>query len=134
MAMRIPGPFFGPELFFRLWGIPFVFVGLYFVFGRFFADALARSRTYYGVTNERALIVTTWFGRRVRSIGLRTLGDVSTSERSDQSGTITFGAGQPTAQPFGRSSRYSPPAFDMIDNVKNVYQLIISTQKQLLSA
>ena len=127
-------PFFGPGLFFRLWGIPFVFVGLYFVFGRFFADALARSRTYYGVTSERALIVTTWFGRRVRSIALRTLGEVSTSERSDQSGTITFGAGQPMPQPFGRSSRYSPPAFEMIYNAKNVYQLIISTQKQLLSA
>jgi hypothetical protein len=74
MAMMIPGPFFGPGLLFRLWGIPFVIAGLYFVFGRFFVDALARS------------------------------------------------------------SRYSPPAFEMIDNVKNVYQLIRSTQKQLLSA
>lgn len=127
------GPLLGPGLFFRLWGIPFVIIGLYLVFGRFFVDALTRAGTYYGVTTERALIVTTWFGRRLRSISLRTLGDISLSERSDESGTITFGSGQPIPQPFGRGSRYSPPAFEMIENVKNVYQLIVGTQKKLLA-
>ena len=44
--------------FFRMWGIPFVAVGLYMVFGRFFADAKQRSKTYYGVTSERVIIVS----------------------------------------------------------------------------
>jgi hypothetical protein len=33
-------------LLFRIWGIPFVVIGLYFVFGRFFFDAWKRSRTF----------------------------------------------------------------------------------------
>jgi hypothetical protein len=71
-------PLFGPGLFLRLWGLPFVIK---------------------------------W---------------------SDQSGTITFGFGQPIPQTFSRGSRYSPPAFEMIENVKNVYQLIVGTHKKLL--
>jgi hypothetical protein len=102
------GPLFGPGLFFRLWGIPFVIVGLYMVLGRFFVDALIRAGTYYGVTTERVLIVTTRFGRRLRSISLRALGDISLSERSDESGTIAFGFGQPIPQPFGSREPIQP--------------------------
>ncbi len=36
----------GAPVFFRLWGMPFILVGLYIVFGRFFADAMARERTF----------------------------------------------------------------------------------------
>ena len=36
--------------FFELWGVPFVAVGLYLVFGRFIADAYQRGRTVYGIT------------------------------------------------------------------------------------
>ena len=127
----------GAPFFFRLWGIPFVAIGLYLVLGRFFVDAFVRSKTFYRVTNERVLIVTTVFSRQTRSIDLRTLGDVSVSRRSDESGTISFGSPQPFGQIFGpgfSKSRFSPPVFDMVENVKNVYELIISTQKKLLSA
>jgi hypothetical protein len=123
--------------FFTLWGIPFVLAGFYLVFGRFLVDALVRSRTVYGVTNERILIVSTWFGRRVRSIGLRALSDISMSQRSDGSGTITFGPVQSFGQAFGlgsRGNRHSSPSFEMIQNVKSVYQLIVSAQKQLVTA
>ncbi len=36
---------------FPLFGIPFVLVGLYMVFGRFIAKKYMRKRTYYAVTN-----------------------------------------------------------------------------------
>jgi hypothetical protein len=42
----------GAPFFFKLWGVPFVLVGIYIVFGRFFADARQRRRTFYGVTDQ----------------------------------------------------------------------------------
>ena len=66
--------------FFKLWGAPFVLVGLYFVFGRFIADAAERRRTVYGLTNERVLIISGLFRRQVKSLNLRTLPEVSLSE------------------------------------------------------
>lgn len=83
--------------FFKLWGVPFVLVGLYIVFGRFFVDARLRGRTYYGVTNERVIIVSGLFSRSVKSLNLRTLTDVTLEEKPDGTGTITFG---PSAAPY----------------------------------
>jgi hypothetical protein len=63
-----------------LWGIPFVLVGLYLIIGRFFADAYLRARTCYGVTDQRVLIVTNLWNLQVKSVSLRTLGDISLRE------------------------------------------------------
>jgi hypothetical protein len=43
--------------FFRLWGIPFVAVGLYFVAGRFFYKNYRKRSTVYAVTTKRAMIL-----------------------------------------------------------------------------
>jgi hypothetical protein len=79
--------------FFLLWGIPFVLVGVYLIVGRFFVDAWQRDKTYYGVTNERIIIVSGHLNRKVKTLDLGALSDLSLTERSDRSGTITFGAG-----------------------------------------
>src|SRR5262245_52827091 len=55
----------GAPFFFMLWGIPFVLVGLYFIFGRFVVDMKQRETTTYGVTDERVLIISGLFARRV---------------------------------------------------------------------
>jgi hypothetical protein len=57
---------------FPLFGLPFVLIGLYLVFGRFIVDARLRGKTFYGVTSERIIIVTNPFGRRIKSLNLRT--------------------------------------------------------------
>ena len=41
--------------FFVLWGLPFVGIGLYMMFGRFFYKARQKRRTWYDVTNERVI-------------------------------------------------------------------------------
>src|SRR5262249_33566803 len=75
-------------MFFRLWGVPFVLVGLYVMIGRFFVDARQRASTYYGLTDQRVIIISGLRSRQVKSLELRSLSDVSISERST-SGTIT---------------------------------------------
>ena len=96
-------------------------------------DARSRAKTFYGVTNERVIIISGLFSKQVKSLNLRTLMDVSLSERSDGSGTISFGPSYPTGRwvPSGwpGASRYAPPAFEMIDEAKSVYETIRQAQK-----
>jgi len=88
----------------RLWGIPFVLFGLYFVVGRFMLDAWLRGRTYYAVTNQRVLIYRRAPLARFTALNLKQLPDMSLTEASDGSGTIRFGPQTPL---FGRSTGFS---------------------------
>ena len=121
--------------FFRLWGIPFVLVGLYLVAGRFFVDAITRSRTYYGVTDQRILIIGGFRSRQVKSLSMRGATEISLVERADQSGTITFGSGMVPAgfNAFGNgwpgSGARATPSFEGIKNARMVYELIRKAQR-----
>jgi hypothetical protein len=114
-------------LLFPLFGIPFVLMGLYVVFGRFFVDAKIRANTEYAVTNRRAIIVSGLFSRTVRSIDLQSTPEITLSEKADNSGTINFGP-----VPYGWGSRRDPwsfgmpsqSAFEMIGNARSVYEII----------
>ena len=109
----------------KLWGIPFVLVGLYLIVGRFFYDAFQRSRTIYAVTDQRILILTQAFSRRVRSLPLRMLPEMTIAEKSDGSGTITFGVSNLDGGALLRSRRGErPPAFEFVERIRNVYDLI----------
>lgn len=129
MAIHTQAPFF-----FKLWGIPFVLVGIYMIFGRFFVDAKQREKTFYGVTSGRIIIVSGIFTRQVRSLPLKTLSEFNLDERSDGSGTILFGPVFPMAQYASRSwpgaGKNSPPAFEMIERVRETYELIRRAQEE----
>jgi hypothetical protein len=126
-------------LFFRLWGIPFVLVGLHLIVGRFVADAYARGRTMYGLTNQRVIILSGLTGRQTKSLPLRTLGDICLIEQSDRSGTIMLG---PTIGAYGwmagagwpMTARYQVPALEMIDNAKSVYDQLRVAQASASAA
>ena len=81
----------GP-VFFQLWGVPFVLIGLYLIAGRFVVDAWARRHTGYAVTNRRILIVRTAPFGKFTSLSLDRLPEVQLNERADGSGTLRFGA------------------------------------------
>jgi hypothetical protein len=124
----------GAPFFFRLWGVPFVLVGLYITVGRFFVDSYQRSRTFYGLTAKRAIIVSGLMGRQVKSLALSGISDISLSERSDNRGTITFGSTNPfqsmwtgTAWPGTRNQMV--PTFDLIENARQVYDQIRRQQQ-----
>lgn len=123
----------GAPWFFDVVALFFVAVGLHFVLGRFIHDALFRRCTYYGISSERVIIVTTLFGRRVRSLNLRTLTDLSLSEGSGGRGTITFG--QASSWGWWHAGAGFPgmgpdvPRFDTISDAKRVYDILLQVQR-----
>src|SRR3954451_15422857 len=60
----------GPPLFFRLFGLPFLVIGLYVIVGRFFHDAAIRKRLVYAVTDQRILVLR---GSKVTSLDIKRL-------------------------------------------------------------
>lgn len=125
----------GGPIFMAIFGIPFVLVGSYLLFGRFYVDALQRRRTVYGITTERVIIRTGVVRKRVQSLMLRTLHDVSLSEARDGSGTITFGQSFPFAQwvsgmSWPGMSHFLGHRFDAIENVKDAYRTLRDAQQQ----
>ena len=119
--------------FFILWGIPFVGVGLYMIFGRFFLDARQRANTVYGVTNQRVIIVSGLLTTKTKSLNLRTLSDLSLDEKSNGGGSVSFGPSTGAARwPAGMAWPGMPapaPAFELIDNPRSVYELIRKAQE-----
>jgi hypothetical protein len=131
---NIPGPM---AVIFPLWGIPFVLIGLYMVFGRFFVEAKARETTYYGVTSDRILIKSGLFSRTVKSLNLRTLLDLSFTEGDEGRSTITFGPANPWTGLIGNSSwpgasQKVAPSFDLIPDARRVYELIREAQTKAI--
>ena len=90
-------------VFFQLWGVPFLLVGMYIIFGRFLFSAWERRHTWYGVTNQRILILTTTFGHRVRSFYFTMLAEIETTISASGRGTLLFGV-PPSYGSFGWTS------------------------------
>lgn len=78
------------DWFMRLWGLPFLFVGLYLIVGRFFYDAWIRSHSYYAVTNDRILILRRGSRPKLTSREIRSLPMFELTEYRDGTGTIAF--------------------------------------------
>lgn len=121
-------------LFFVLWGIPFVLMGVYIIVGRFVVDAYQRAATYYGLTDQRVIIISGLLNRQVRSLPLRSLHDVLITERAAR-GTITLGATSPfygwlSGTSWPGLSQYGPPAFEGISDARRVYELLRESQRQ----
>lgn len=109
--------------------LPFAAIAVYLIIGRFFIDAMLRKKTEYALTNERAIIVSGFFQRKVNSVNLKTIPDYSVTEKKDGTGTIAFSE---STSPYGKFSRgFNMPgmtgglAFDMINDVRNVDSLIV---------
>jgi len=74
---------------FVLWGIPFVLVGLYFIFGRFIFKRRRKLATVYALTNRRAIVCT-----GDRSVSDSPVGGLPTKVDRSRDGrhvSVTFG-------------------------------------------
>lgn len=86
----------GAPVFFLLWGIPFLLMGAYITVGRFIYKRIVKQHTYYAVTNERVLTLTTLRKPRVQSAFIQTLPGISIAG-TDRRGTVQFGQQPPNA-------------------------------------
>ena len=115
--------------------VPFVVIGAYMLVGRFIVDAKQRAHTFYGLTNQRILIVSAWRKRRTTSLKLKLLPDLTLTEARNGRGSIQFGADRwPGAGWFGSgwpgARQYMSPRFDLADNVRAVYDTIVRAQNE----
>ncbi len=123
---------------FFLFDLLFLVVGLYFLVGRFLVDMWLRARTYYGLTEGRALIVTRGFSERLHAVQLRSLSDLRLTMRRGGTGTIELGKPKfslfaprtSRATPWLGAGQYLPPAFEAIPDARHVYDMIVQMQHQ----
>jgi hypothetical protein len=121
---------------FVAWGVPFVLVGLYIIFGRFVLDAWQRARTFYGVTSERVVIVSGLMARQVKSVNLDMLSEVTLTERANGSGTITLGRVSSYSWPHGAAGwpgfgNSLVPTIELSDGARDAYEIIRGAQRSL---
>jgi hypothetical protein len=124
----------GAPFWFSIWGIPFVLVGLYLIIGRFFVDARSRANTAYGLTDRRVIIVSGITRKSTKSLPLRTLTDISLTERGDGSGTILLGPQQPFASWYAGMQwpgmgQHLAPGFELINDAKQVHHQLLEAQR-----
>jgi hypothetical protein len=118
-----------PSLFMAIWGIPFIVVGQYMIWGRFLYDAWLKRRTYYAVTNRRVLVLQE---ARKRKMNWMYLEAIPTIEREGtMTGTLWFGKKYPVLAGRGQKKRSMSrfevsdmPVFADIDDVDNVQRLV----------
>jgi hypothetical protein len=111
----------------KLWGVPFVLVGIYLIGGRFFWDSWVRSKQIYALTNRRLIILR---GKSLTSSSLHSLPQLNLTTGNDGSGTIDFG--QPGVGRSNNFSGWSPSSsgtsFQFLNNADEVYALIIKAE------
>ena len=121
---------------FDLFGLLFVVIGFYFVFGRFLVDIMLRRSLRYTLTTRRILIERggLWSKSTVVSlvdappISLRRMrggrGTIRIGESNLWMGRGSFGAWSPTMDPT--------PQLIAIDDAQRVFDLVQRTQDKLL--
>ncbi len=111
--------------------LPFWAAAFFITVGRFFFEAKQRSKTYYGITQQRIIILSGIFSPDVDSLNIKNLPALTLSEKKDGSGSITFGNSFLVNLPGPRWANYHKryaPCFEYIENVKQVYNKILELQ------
>ena len=129
-----------PPTFLTIWGVPFVLIGQYFIWGRFVVDAWLKRRTYYAVTDRRVLLLQEGLKRKIRAVYL----DSVTETQRDGSSTGTLWLGPKTSMASGRNRSNqgwsflnidaAVPMLADIDDVDSVYRLILDLRQKRTEA
>ena len=127
----------GPWLLGLIWGIPFVVIGQYLIWGRFLYAAWEKKRIHYAVTNRRLIAVRSGSSRLMASCYIDTLLTLIKEGRSNGIGTLRFA--EVPAAANGRSTWASwdglaVPSFVDIDDVDSVYRLVSDLRERTRAA
>ncbi len=114
----------GAPFFFCIFGVPFVCVGLYFVFGRFIHQKRTLKNTRYALTTHRAIC---YKKGKISTCDYRNESSITVKVKKDGTGTITFGD-----NPFGynrgfdllNNTYYNRTEFVNIPDVQNVHRIV----------
>lgn len=120
----------GGPWFFKLWGIPFVLVGLYLIAGRFIWDAYVRSKTWYAIASDSALICRRTPGDGLQRIYLQSVNNLRLTVAKNGTGTISFGNDVPWG--WGGSQGWNGPAvpsFEFIADAQRVYDMCAEARR-----
>lgn len=131
IATRAPWPI-------MVMGIVLGAMGFFFGFGRPWQDARQRTQMRYAVTSERVVFIKGALARRVESLNLETLSDISLSEQRDGSGTITFGSAvvftwRYLGATWPRPWYFAVPRFELDDGARHVYEIICEARHEVRS-
>ncbi len=136
----------GQSVFMILWGIPFVVIGQYMIWGRFLYAARVKKHTYYAVTDRRVIVVQNGRKRQAASADIDSLPTLIKETHSRWIGTLRF---FPAREPFARTwsemlsdlgsdrsdvwdvmSINRGPIFVDVEDVDSVCQLISALQSK----
>lgn len=119
-----------------LWGIPFVLIGQYLIWGRFFYVAWLKGRTHYAVTNRRVIVVQDSWKRQMASVYIDSLPSLIKEGGSNGIGVLRFAQPQPiwsNNRGFGAWNGLSVgavPTFVDIEDVESVYRLVSDVRER----
>lgn len=111
-----------------------VVIGLHQFVGRLLLDAYLRARTYYGVSDQRMVIVTAGPRRSVQSIGLAELPDVTLETTGIDGGVIRFSPDVMVTKPGAgrdrrrRRVRRLGPHFELESGARSAFEIIRRAQ------
>lgn len=115
-----------------VFGLFFVAVGSYLIFGRFLVKRYMKRHTYYGITSRRVILLSTAFRRTVRSVSIKRLPGLELSTGRGRRGTVTFGHWSGLAGMYANTGLdwmawswgSRPLAFYDLDDARSVYELV----------
>lgn len=124
-----------PWTFGVIWGIPFVLLGQYFIWGRFIHAAWLKRRTFYAVTNRRVIAIQRGWTPKTSATSIDNVPTINKEMRDDGIGTLCFGV-----RPYSRRGNRTPiddmslgdiTTFVDIEDAASVYRLVSDRQDKV---
>lgn len=126
MAMAVPSNMGGFDLLFPFFGLPFMVVGAYMMFGRFFWEAYVRGKTRYALTSKRAIVAQSAWRRTLKSYPI----DADTRIEFQPGDAATLYFAQETKRGRKGATYTVKHGFEYIRNGDEVYRMMRQIQQR----